>query len=269
MSIRLTNPLVYLLGILSANFVLPSVTANAAQSAGCKILLLRANTAKTAAARATATRDFRNRCQVGPQSSSPHRVLEVAPRQNTAVVNRSSVSAGKRKVAGIVRTLVASARRRTNRRRTPYYRPNEEYADDQTAQPSYPSAPSQAFRPTQPTYQARPQPREDRWCRPAYLRDLPGEKAEIKRHYPRKAQDEGVDGTATVSCLVGYGGYYSDCTVTEEEPQGYGFATAALEIFRLGTSSLPVECSSTVSIDESIRSRYGRVSKRIRFAIEK
>lgn len=49
-------------------------------------------------------------------------------------------------------------------------------------------------------------------------------------HYPETALREGVEGRAIVACTLGSAGDLTDCVVEVEEPQGYGFAAAAIAV---------------------------------------
>jgi len=50
------------------------------------------------------------------------------------------------------------------------------------------------------------------------------------RYYPEKAQRAGVEGAATISCIVNASGLLHDCTVVEETPADYGFGEAAIKM---------------------------------------
>lgn len=55
--------------------------------------------------------------------------------------------------------------------------------------------------------------------------------ADYRRFYPERAHAERVEGRATLDCLVAANGALS-CTVTAEDPPGYGFGEASLRIAR-------------------------------------
>lgn len=55
--------------------------------------------------------------------------------------------------------------------------------------------------------------------------------ADYARFYPRRAQDSSIEGSASLSCLVGADGRLS-CTVLSEEPSNMGFGEAAVRISR-------------------------------------
>jgi TonB family protein len=50
--------------------------------------------------------------------------------------------------------------------------------------------------------------------------------------YPEGALANGVDGAATVACVIGATGYLEQCEVAAENPAGYGFGAAALTVMR-------------------------------------
>jgi TonB family protein len=52
----------------------------------------------------------------------------------------------------------------------------------------------------------------------------------VARFYPIKAQREGVEGGATILCVVGLDTRLNSCRVVFEDPPGYGFGAAALDI---------------------------------------
>ncbi len=54
---------------------------------------------------------------------------------------------------------------------------------------------------------------------------------DFARYYPERAQEREVEGRATVECIVGADGRLS-CTVTSEDPPGYGFGEATLRVAR-------------------------------------
>lgn len=60
--------------------------------------------------------------------------------------------------------------------------------------------------------------------------------SELAAVLPQRALNENVDGRTAMSCAVDAEGYLHDCHIVREEPQGYGFGTAALALaphFRL------------------------------------
>ncbi|HRP10723.1 MAG TPA: energy transducer TonB, partial [Terricaulis sp.] len=54
---------------------------------------------------------------------------------------------------------------------------------------------------------------------------------DFARHYPPRALDRGQEGRVTLDCIVNADGRIS-CTVTSEEPSGWGFGEAAIRISR-------------------------------------
>lgn len=54
---------------------------------------------------------------------------------------------------------------------------------------------------------------------------------DFARHYPPRALDRGQEGRVTLDCIVNADGRIS-CTVTAEEPSGWGFGEAAIRISR-------------------------------------
>lgn len=54
---------------------------------------------------------------------------------------------------------------------------------------------------------------------------------DFSRYYPERAQERDVEGRATLDCIVGADGRLN-CTITNEDPPGYGFAEATLRVSR-------------------------------------
>jgi protein TonB len=54
---------------------------------------------------------------------------------------------------------------------------------------------------------------------------------DFARYYPERAQEREVEGRATIDCIVGADGRLS-CSVTNEDPPGYGFGDASLRVSR-------------------------------------
>lgn len=54
---------------------------------------------------------------------------------------------------------------------------------------------------------------------------------QFSQYYPERANEREVEGRATIDCIVGADGRLS-CTVTSEDPPGYGFGEATLRISR-------------------------------------
>ena len=55
---------------------------------------------------------------------------------------------------------------------------------------------------------------------------------EMAHVYPQAALEKELSGRATISCYVRLDGMLRDCTVVSEEPAGYGFGAAAVELSR-------------------------------------
>jgi len=55
---------------------------------------------------------------------------------------------------------------------------------------------------------------------------------QLSRAYPRRAQDAGVSGSATLNCVVEAAGTVRDCAVISETPTGWGFGEAAVKLSR-------------------------------------
>lgn len=58
---------------------------------------------------------------------------------------------------------------------------------------------------------------------------MPTEGCDDLRFYPKAAQAQGLEGVVSLDCLVADDGRLS-CTVVSEEPEGNGFAEAAVQI---------------------------------------
>jgi protein TonB len=54
--------------------------------------------------------------------------------------------------------------------------------------------------------------------------------AEMSRFYPAAALDRDVEGRAVISCMVTVAGTLTNCTIVSEQPRGYGFGRAALQL---------------------------------------
>lgn len=54
---------------------------------------------------------------------------------------------------------------------------------------------------------------------------------DFARYYPERAQERGQEGRATVECIVGADGRLN-CTITNEDPPGWGFGEATLRVSR-------------------------------------
>ena len=50
------------------------------------------------------------------------------------------------------------------------------------------------------------------------------------RFYPAAAQRRGIEGSATIACVVDAGGMLHDCQVLSEAPAGVGFGEAAVRM---------------------------------------
>jgi TonB family protein len=53
---------------------------------------------------------------------------------------------------------------------------------------------------------------------------------EFMRYYPQRAMTAGLEGRATLDCVVGDDGLLSGCTVLSEDPKGWEFGDAALKM---------------------------------------
>jgi protein TonB len=54
--------------------------------------------------------------------------------------------------------------------------------------------------------------------------------AEMGRFYPPQALDDNVEGRAVIRCTVTVAGTLTACAIAREQPQGYGFGRAALQL---------------------------------------
>jgi Gram-negative bacterial TonB protein C-terminal len=54
--------------------------------------------------------------------------------------------------------------------------------------------------------------------------------AQIQAAYPPRALDNQVEGGAVIECVVALTGKLAECTVFDEQPTGYGFGQAALDL---------------------------------------
>lgn len=53
---------------------------------------------------------------------------------------------------------------------------------------------------------------------------------EMERRYPKNAIERGIEGSATLACLVSASGTVGSCQVVAETPKGQGFGNAALKL---------------------------------------
>lgn len=75
------------------------------------------------------------------------------------------------------------------------------------------------------------------------------------RYYPERAQEREVEGRATVECLVDASGRLS-CTITSEDPPGYGFGEATLRVsrhFRVAAATRDGQATTGGRIRRTIR----------------
>jgi protein TonB len=63
---------------------------------------------------------------------------------------------------------------------------------------------------------------------PVWL-NRPGE-SDMARAYPQRARRRGLEGSATLDCLISDTGRLSDCAVVSAQPAGLGFGPAALRL---------------------------------------
>ena len=92
---------------------------------------------------------------------------------------------------------------------------------------------------------------------PGWLERPSGE--HFNRFYPARARAEHVDGAVTVDCIVGADGLLA-CTVVSEDPEGWGFGEAALQVsqyFRM-----------VPQIEDGTPTAGGRYRTRLRFALQ-
>jgi protein TonB len=72
------------------------------------------------------------------------------------------------------------------------------------------------------------------------------------RYYPERAQAERVEGVATLDCEVTSDGALKNCAVAVEDPPGWGFGAAALQLAPLfhmkSTANGPMPSSGKVTI---------------------
>jgi TonB family protein len=75
--------------------------------------------------------------------------------------------------------------------------------------------------------------------------------AQIQSAYPARALADQVDGEAVIGCMVSKDGKLQACSVLAEDPQGYGFGQAALDVagdFVLKPARIDNEPAENVSI---------------------
>ena len=78
---------------------------------------------------------------------------------------------------------------------------------------------------------------------------------DFSRYYPERAQEREVEGRATIECIVNADGRLS-CTVTSEDPPGYGFGEATIRVsrhFRIAPATRDGAATSGGRIRRTIR----------------
>ena len=78
---------------------------------------------------------------------------------------------------------------------------------------------------------------------------------DFARYYPERAQEREVEGRATIECIVNANGSLA-CTVTSEDPPGYGFGDATLRVsrhFRIAPATRDGQATSGGRIRRTIR----------------
>jgi protein TonB len=66
--------------------------------------------------------------------------------------------------------------------------------------------------------------------------------ADMAKSYPEKALDSGKEGSAVLQCTVKKDRALTNCTVSSETPQGFGFGDAAVQLskfFRMKAAAKP------------------------------
>src|SRR5690606_19870328 len=79
--------------------------------------------------------------------------------------------------------------------------------------------------------------------------------SDFSRYYPERAQEREVEGRATIECIVNADGRLN-CTVTAEDPPGYGFGEATLRVsrhFRIAPATRDGAATSGGRIRRTIR----------------
>jgi hypothetical protein len=64
--------------------------------------------------------------------------------------------------------------------------------------------------------------------------------AAIMDYYPAAARAAGVEGTATLTCLLTERARWTECTLASESPTGFGFGDAALKLAGLSKDKMKV-----------------------------
>ncbi len=91
---------------------------------------------------------------------------------------------------------------------------------------------------SQPAPKPPPEPAASAYTTPTALPPLINDpdwsvlpnRAEVSRLYPPRAFDAGMNGAATIDCIVATGGDVMDCHVIEEAPRDLGFGAASLKL---------------------------------------
>jgi protein TonB len=82
--------------------------------------------------------------------------------------------------------------------------------------------------------------------------------AEMARFYPSPALENNVEGRAVIRCLVTVAGTLTACTIVQEQPRGYGFGRAAIQLsqyFRMTPKAEDGRPVGGASVEVAIRFR--------------
>lgn len=100
-----------------------------------------------------------------------------------------------------------------------------------------------AFRP-----QARVQPSPPLVRRPT--------QENLEAHYPPAARQAGLDGSATVACIVQADFHLGQCEVITEDPPGQGFSEAAITIMQTYIEVAPQTADGTSTVGGRLQRRF-------------
>jgi TonB family protein len=90
-----------------------------------------------------------------------------------------------------------------------------------------PAGPVDAAEPARPTARFNVTSRGPRQGVPLWDRSVT--EADYARAYPERALMRDVEGVVALECLIGFDGRL-DCSITREEPDNWGFGTAAMSL---------------------------------------
>jgi protein TonB len=112
--------------------------------------------------------------------------------------------------------------------------------------------------PGPPPPPAPPAPKVRQISRPDWLRKPDND--DMLRFYPQRAQEQEIEGKATIRCVVNANGTVSNCSVVSEEPEGSGFGQATIRAsskFRMRPQMVDGEPMEGATVNITLRWTLG------------